>query len=100
MAERPLRASRQRQVRVSSRQSGPLSIFTLEDQHSRVRKALKLVECVTHSFRHTFGTRLGETGADAFTIMRVMGHSTVTVSQKYVIRHPRRWSEPLSDWKR
>ena len=32
------------------------------------------------------GTRLGETGADAFTIMRLMGHSTVTVSQRYV--HP------------
>jgi uncharacterized protein YdeI (YjbR/CyaY-like superfamily) len=29
---------------------------------------------------------LGEAGADAFTIMRVMGHSTVTASQKYV--HP------------
>jgi integrase len=41
---------------------------------------------VLHSFRHTFGTRLGETGADAFTIMRLMGHSTVTVSLRYV--HP------------
>lgn len=41
---------------------------------------------VLHSFRHTFGTRLGETGADAFTIMRLMGHSTATVSQRYV--HP------------
>jgi hypothetical protein len=36
--------------------------------------------------RHTYGTRLGEAGADAFTIMRLMGHSSVTVSQKYV--HP------------
>jgi site-specific recombinase XerD len=39
-----------------------------------------------HSLRHTFGTRLWEFGADAFTIMRLMGHSTVTVSQRYV--HP------------
>ena len=29
---------------------------------------------------------LGEAGADAFTIMKLMGHSTVTVSQRYV--HP------------
>jgi integrase len=64
----------------------PLSVYTLEDQHSRVRKNLGLRECVIHSFRHTFGTRLGEAGADAFTIMRAMGHSSVTVSQKYV--HP------------
>ena len=34
----------------------------------------------------TYGTRLGKAGADAFTIMRLMGHSSVTVSQRYV--HP------------
>jgi integrase len=67
--------------------SKPLSIWTMEDQHKRMRQALKLpADAVIHSFRHTFGTRLGETGADAFTIMKVMGHSTVVVSQKYV--HP------------
>ena len=31
-------------------------------------------------------TRLGQAGADAFTIMRLAGHSSVTVSQRYV--HP------------
>ena len=31
-------------------------------------------------------TRLGEAGADAFTIMRIAGHSSVTISQRYV--HP------------
>jgi hypothetical protein len=52
-----------------------------------MRQALKLpVDAVIHSLRHTFGTRLGETGADALTIMKVRGHSTVVVSQKYV--HP------------
>jgi len=48
---------------------------------------LKLpADFVLHSLRHTFGSRLGEAGADAFTIMRLMGHSNVTVSQRYV--HP------------
>ncbi len=65
----------------------PLSIWTLDDQHKGMRWALKLpADAVIHSLRHTFGTRLGEAGADAFTIMKVMGHSTVVVSQKYV--HP------------
>jgi len=41
---------------------------------------------VLHSLRYTCGTRLGEGGADAFTIMRLMGHSSVTISQRYV--HP------------
>jgi site-specific recombinase XerD len=38
------------------------------------------------SLRHTFLTRLGEAGADSFTIMKLAGHSSVTVSQRYV--HP------------
>ena len=41
---------------------------------------------VLHSLRHTCLTRLGEAGADAFTIMKLAGHSSVTVSQRYV--HP------------
>lgn len=67
--------------------SKPFSIWMLEDQHKRRKEALKLpADPVIHSFRHTFGTRLGETGADAFAIIKVMGHSTVVVSQKYI--HP------------
>jgi hypothetical protein len=31
-------------------------------------------------------TRLGEPGAEAFTIIRIAGHSSVTISQRYV--HP------------
>jgi site-specific recombinase XerD len=59
----------------------------LDQQHSRVRKLLKFPsDFVLHSLRHTFGTRLGESGADVFTIMKLMGHSSVTVSQRYV--HP------------
>ncbi len=65
----------------------PLSATLLDQQHARVRDAMKLPQdFVLHSLRHTYGTRLGETGADAFTIMKLMGHSTVTVSQRYV--HP------------
>jgi integrase len=67
--------------------TGRLSRFTLRDQHDVVRQAIKLAEeFVIYCLRHTFGTRLGESGADAFTIMKVMGHSSVTVSQRYV--HP------------
>ena len=59
----------------------------VNEQHRAIRELLKLPkEFVPHSLRHTFGTRLGESGADAFTIMKLMGHSTITVSQRYV--HP------------
>ncbi|HWR54648.1 MAG TPA: tyrosine-type recombinase/integrase, partial [Bryobacteraceae bacterium] len=66
---------------------GPWLGTSLNHQHSRVRTLLKLPQdFVIHSFRHTMLTRLGEAGADAFTIMRIAGHSSVTVSQRYV--HP------------
>jgi len=59
----------------------------MDHQHEGIRTALKLAEdFVIHSLRHTMLTRLGESGADAFTIMRIAGHSSVTVSQRYV--HP------------
>ena len=64
-----------------------LSATWLDQQHANVRALLKMPEgFVLHSLRHSFGTRLGESGADAFTIMKLMGHSSVTVSQRYV--HP------------
>jgi integrase len=44
---------------------------------------------VMHSLRHTMLTRLGEAGVDAFTIMRIAGHSSVVVSQRYIHPTPR-----------
>jgi integrase len=65
----------------------PLSQTYLNEQARKLRRLLKFPDDLTpHAFRHTFGTRLGEAGADAFTIMKLMGHSSVTVSQRYV--HP------------
>lgn len=39
-----------------------------------------------HSLRHTMLTWLGESGVDAFTIMRIAGHSSMAVSLRYI--HP------------
>jgi integrase len=67
----------------------PLYQTYLNQQHAEIRALLKLPpDCVPHSFRHTYGTRLKETGTDAFTIMHLMGHSSVTVSQRYVKATP------------
>lgn len=41
-------------------------------------------DTVLHSTRHTFCTRLGESGCDAFTIQKLAGHSSITISQRYV----------------
>ncbi len=50
-----------------------------------IRDAMNLDhEMVMHSTRHTFCTRLGNAGCDAFTIQRLAGHSSITISQRYV----------------
>jgi integrase len=65
----------------------PIYQTWLNQQHRELRSRLKMSEeFVPHSFRHTYGTRLGESGTDVFTIKKLMGHSSVTVSEKYV--HP------------
>jgi integrase len=72
---------------VFSRDSEPLTRRWIQDNHGALRKLLKTpAEFVPHSLRHTFCTRLGEAGADAFTIMRLAGHSSITVAARYV--HP------------
>lgn len=41
---------------------------------------------VLYTFRHTFATRLGESGLDPWTLCRIMGWSHVNMSSRYV--HP------------
>jgi len=56
------------------------------DGGSRSTRLEPTARRAAHAAKIACGVWLGESGADAFTIMRLMGHSSVTVSQKYV--HP------------
>ena len=74
-------------------------VRSLDHLHARIRKACKLSsEFVLHSLRHTYLTRLGIAGVVAFTIMKLGGHGSATVSQRYVHPTPRRWKMPLPNW--
>jgi hypothetical protein len=54
----------------------------VNEQQADLRRLLKIpADFVLHTFPH-------ETEADAFTIMKLMGHSKVTVSQRYVHHSP------------
>lgn len=65
----------------------PYLVTSLDHLHEKLRAALQHPsDFVLHSLRHTMLSRLGEAGADPFSIMRIAGHSSVTVSQRYV--HP------------
>ncbi len=61
------------------------SAFTVSHQFLKLRDVLGLSkECVLHSMRHTFCSRLGAAGVSAHQLMRLAGHSSLAVSQRYV----------------
>ena len=87
----------------SSVASTPCSSFSIAARKNALglskRQTLLNVpaDFVLHSLRHTFATRLGESGADAFTIMRLRGHSRVTVFSGTCIRRRKRWNWHMSE---
>ena len=75
----------------------PLQVSSFDYMHARMRKALKLSPAfVLHSLRHTYLTRLGLAAVDAFTITKLAGHSSVTVSQRYVHPTPQAMEDAVS----
>jgi hypothetical protein len=68
--------SRSRWVSLGENPETPILGTSLDHQHALVREALQFpAEFVLYSLRHTMLTRLGEAGADVFSIMRIAGHS-------------------------
>jgi integrase len=76
--------------------SGHMDHSTLKKQHARTFRTLNdeakrtgqpiLKPFVLYSFRHTFLTRLAESGCDAWTLARIAGWSDISISKRYV--HP------------
>jgi integrase len=66
--------------------SGHFEKSTLKKQHKKALRLSRVRPFVLYSLRHTFLTRLGESGCDAWTLARIAGHSSVTMSARYV--HP------------
>ena len=66
--------------------SGHMNHSSLKKQHIRAVRLSKVRTFVLYDFRHTFLTRLGESGCDAWTLARIAGHSSVAISSRYV--HP------------
>jgi len=66
--------------------SGHVESSSLKKQHRKALTLSKVRPFVLYSLRHTFLTRLGESGCDAWTLARIAGHSSIGISTRYV--HP------------
>jgi integrase len=83
-------------VWVAPTHSGHVESSSLKKQHARAFRTLRedaarnhenaIRPFVLYSLRHTFLTRLGESGCDAWTLARIAGHSNVSMLSRYV--HP------------
>jgi len=76
---------------------GHLAYDTIDSQHDRTLTKLapegepkNAVRFRLYDLRHTFLTRLGEAGADPFTIQKIAGHASILISQRYVHPTPER----------
>jgi len=59
---------------------------TIKKQHKNALRDSRVRPFVLYSLRHTFLTRLGESGCDVWTLARIAGHSSIAMSSRYV--HP------------
>src|SRR5262249_34788285 len=80
----------------STSREGHFNKDTAKDQHARAieranakaakEAAKKLVPFQPYILRHTALTQLAQAGCDAFTLARIAGHSSITITQRYI--HP------------
>lgn len=80
----------------SSSREGHLNKDTVKEQHKRAldlanpkakKEGLKAIKpFVPYVLRHTALTQLASSGYDVFTLARIAGHSSITITQRYV--HP------------
>lgn len=66
--------------------SGHIESSSIKKQHTKALKLSGVRPFVLYSLRHTFLTRLGASGCDAWTLARIAGHSSIAISSRYV--HP------------
>jgi hypothetical protein len=66
--------------------SGHIEPSSLKKQHATALRVCKVRPFVLYSLRHTFLTRLGQSGCDVWTLARIAGHSSIAISARYV--HP------------
>ena len=66
--------------------SGHIEPSSLKKQHAKALRLSKVRPFVLYSLRHTFLTRLGASGCNAWNLARIAGHSSIAISARYV--HP------------
>ena len=78
--------------------------FSFKDAHEveriwkRFRKKQGIVGggWIIHAMRHTFASRLVRKGIDLYTVKELLGHSTITVTERYAHLNPQKLVHAMS----
>jgi integrase len=62
------------------------ALAAIENEARKEKKQTPVKPFPPYTMRHTALTRLAEVGCDAFTLARIAGHSSITITQRYC--HP------------
>jgi len=90
--------ARSQYVWTSAEGNAALSIYAADSAFLRLWRAAHITawDCVLHACRHTFCSNLGNAGMDAYTIMKLAGHASITISAKYVHTSETRLKEAVA----
>lgn len=67
----------------STSKGTPIKRRTLIDAFQKAVKKAKIKDFRFHDLRHTFATRLVQQGVDLYTVAKLLGHKTISVTTKY-----------------
>jgi len=76
-------------------------VITFSEHSLSVREKVKLADVRFHDLRHTFATRLVQSGVDLYVVKELLGHKTITMTMRYAHHYPeslRYGVEVLDGW--
>ncbi len=85
----------------SGKASTKINVRNLLRAFYAARETAKLTDVRFHDLRHTFATRLVQSGIDLYVVKELLGHKTITMTMRYAHHFPeslRHGVEVLDTW--
>lgn len=72
----------------ASQAGSKIDVRNLLRAYYAARKTANLKDVRFHDLRHTFATRLVQSGVDLYVVKELLGHKTITMTMRYAHHYP------------